>query len=171
MTKQPLTLREGGLQTNEERPRGSWWKGGFWLDLSPLYGWPNQVQHGFEDQSLFDFSGLQDFSGANNFNSDTYSNNLNDLNSNTPTNVNKLSYVPVAPVANIDTPTDANTLSNVPAVDISNTASPTANKSRKHKSDETDLVLLEGSHRNHKKKSHADENIPVSKKRAQSSRK
>ena len=51
-----------------------------------------------------------------------YSNNLNDLNSNTPTNVNKLSYVPVAPVANIDTPTDANTLSNFPAVDIFNTA-------------------------------------------------
>ena len=94
----------------------------------------------------------------NNFNSDTYSNNLDDLNSNTPTNVNKLSYVPVAPVANIDTPTDANTLSNVPAVDISNTAGlnqskrTTANKSRKHKSDETDLVLLEGSHRNRKKK-------------------
>ena len=148
-----------------------------YLMSKPLYCWPNQVQQGFEDQSLFDFSGLQDFLGANNFNSNMYSNNLNDLNSNTPTNVNKLSYVPVAPVANIDTPIDANNLSNVPAVDISNTAGlnqskrTTANKSRKRKSDETDLVLPEGSHCNRKKKSHADENIPVSKKRAQSSRK
>ena len=29
-------LREGGFQTNEERPQGSWWKGGFRLDLSGL---------------------------------------------------------------------------------------------------------------------------------------
>ena len=33
----------------------------------PLYGWPNQVQQQFEDQSLFD---LPVFSGANYFNSD-----------------------------------------------------------------------------------------------------
>lgn len=106
-----------------------------------------------------------------------YSNNLDNLNGNTPANVNILSYVPVAPAANVDTPTDANTLSNVPAADISNTAGlnqskgTTANKSRKRKSDETDLVLPEGTRRNRRKKSRADENIPVSKKRAQSSRK
>lgn len=88
-----------------------------------------------------------------------------------------LSYVPVAPVANVDTPTDANTLPNAPAVDISNTPGlnqnkgTTANKSRKRKSDEADLVLPEGSRRNRKKKSRADENFPVSKKRAQSSKK
>jgi hypothetical protein len=42
------------------------------MDLmsEPLHGWPNQAPQGFEDGSLFDFSGLQDFSGANNLNSD-----------------------------------------------------------------------------------------------------
>ena len=32
-------LMEGGYQTDEERPQGSWWKGDFWLDLSSSSWW------------------------------------------------------------------------------------------------------------------------------------
>ena len=41
------------------------------------YGWSSQAQQGFEDQNLFDFSGLQDFSGGNNFNSDGSNHDIN----------------------------------------------------------------------------------------------
>lgn len=85
--------------------------------------------------------------------------NGNNLNGNTVTNINRLSHV------NIDTPVDANTLSDVPVANTNQNKGTTANKSRKRKSDNADLVLPEGSRRIRKKKSRADENIPVSTKR------
>ena len=85
----------------------------------------------------------------------------NNFNGNTVTNINWLSHV------NIDTPVDANTLSDVqvPVANADQNKGTTANKSRKRKSDNADLVLPEGSRRIRKKKSRADENIPVSTKR------
>jgi hypothetical protein len=61
-------------------------------------------------------------------------------------------------------------MSHVPVANISHTGlnqnkGTTANKSRKRKSDDADLVLPEGSRRVRKKKGRADENISVSTKR------
>jgi hypothetical protein len=106
---------------------------------------------------------------------------------NTPTNINTQYHFIAAPVTNMNTPAHANS-NNTP---VSNTDTPahanssalnsntltdttsstnqnkgtTANKSRKRKSDDVDLVLPDGSRRIRKKKSRPDENVPVSTKR------
>ena len=46
MTKQPLTGERGGISNDEERPQGSWQKGGgFWLDLSLNKGLKTSKKH------------------------------------------------------------------------------------------------------------------------------
>ena len=92
-------------------------------------------------------------------------NTLSHANINTPADANTLSH------ANFNTLADANTLShaniNTPAdATLSlNQKETTVKKTKKHKLDNADLILPDGSCRDRKKKGSPDENLPASTKR------